>query len=234
MQKTLVISGGTKGIGKAIIEHFAKQGFDIWTCSRNAQDLSALKTNIENTYGTACHIFQADFAKAKDVRAFGKFVLESCPEITVLVNNAGIFQPGSVLQEEEGVFELLMQVNLSSAYHLSRMLVPEMLNNARAHVFNICSTASITPYINGGSYCISKFGLLGMSKVLREELKAHRVAVTSVLPGATYTTSWEGSDLPVERFMPAKDVASAIWQAWQCNEFTVMEELLLRPHEGDL
>jgi short-subunit dehydrogenase len=234
MNNTLIVSGGSKGIGRAVVLKFASEGFDIITCSRNGQDLADLKQHVESRYGVKCHVVEADFEKKESVIAFAKEVKHQCPNPTVLVNNAGIFQPGSVLEEQDGVFEQLLQVNLASAYHLSREIIPSMKKVSRAHVFNICSTASIVPYVNGGSYCISKFALLGMSKVLREELKKERIAVSAILPGATYTTSWEGSGLPESRFMPADDIAQAIFNAWNFNEHTVMEEILLRPHEGDI
>jgi short-subunit dehydrogenase len=109
-----------------------------------------------------------------------------------------------------------------------------MIERQQGHVFNVCSTASVTAYANGGSYCVSKFALLGMSKVLREAMKPHGVRVTSVLPGATLTASWEGTELPPERFMPPEDVASAILAAYQMSARTVVEELILRPQLGDL
>ncbi len=98
----------------------------------------------------------------------------------------------------------------------------------------MCSTASIIPYTNGGSYCISKFALYGMTKVLREELKEHGVRVTAVLPGATLTASWEGVDLPAERFMKPEDVAQAMFTAWSLSSQAVIEELLIRPQLGDI
>lgn len=89
-------------------------------------------------------------------------------------------------------------------------------------------------YTNGGSYCISKFGLLGMSKVLREELKPHSVRVTAILPGATLTDSWAGVDLPKSRFIQVEDVANVLWGAYQMGESCVLEEILMRPLEGDI
>jgi short-subunit dehydrogenase len=90
------------------------------------------------------------------------------------------------------------------------------------------------PYINGGSYCISKYAMYGMTQVLREEMKEHNVRVTAVLPGATYTSSWEGADLPPERLMKPEDVASAVWNAYEMSSRTVVEEIILRPQLGDL
>src|SRR5690606_33154149 len=101
-------------------------------------------------------------------------------------------------------------------------------------IFNMCSTASITPYVNGGSYCISKFALLGMSKVLREEMKPFGIKVTTVIPGATLTASWEGTELPSDRFMKSEDVAATIWTAYALSPQAVLEELIIRPQLGDL
>jgi NAD(P)-dependent dehydrogenase (short-subunit alcohol dehydrogenase family) len=90
------------------------------------------------------------------------------------------------------------------------------------------------PYANGGSYCISKYALLGMTKVLREEMKEHGVRVTAIMPGATLTTSWEGTELPEDRFMNAEDVAHAVWGAYALSERSVVEEIVIRPQLGDI
>jgi NADP-dependent 3-hydroxy acid dehydrogenase YdfG len=128
----------------------------------------------------------------------------------------------------------MIETNLYSAYHLTRGLIGNMMERQEGHIFNICSTASITAYTNGGSYCISKFAMLGMSKVLREEMKPYHVRVTSILPGATLTDSWAGVEIPAERFMASDDVAQVIWTAYNLPSTTVLEEIVLRPQLGDL
>jgi short-subunit dehydrogenase len=109
-----------------------------------------------------------------------------------------------------------------------------MMARRDGHIFNLCSTASIMAYTNGGSYCISKFALYGLTKVLRAELREHDVRVTAVLPGATLTASWEGVNLPPERFMKSEDVAESIWSAYALSKHSVVEEILIRPQLGDL
>lgn len=235
MKNLCVITGGTKGIGKAIVEKVAEQGFDIATCARDAQALKSLKSTIEAKHeDVTVHVKAADVSVKSDVKAFIDFIDGLGLSVELMVNNAGIFIPGQVHQEEDGILERLIATNLYSAYHMVRGLVDHMKSKKSGHIFNICSTASIMPYINGGSYCISKFALLGMSKVLREEMKAHGVRVTSVMPGATLTASWAGSELPPERFMRPTDVAQAIWAAYSLSENSVLEELIIRPQLGDL
>lgn len=235
MNKLIVVTGGTKGIGKAIIELFCANGFDAVTCSRNEQDLQDFKRSIEERfYNVTLYTFKADLSVRSQVAGFGSFVKEIGTVPEVLVNNTGVFIPGQVLEEEEGALEKMIETNLYSAYHLTRQLVHDMIAQHNGHIFNMCSVASIMAYSNGGSYSISKFAMLGMSKVLREELKDKGVRVTAVMPGATLTASWEGVDLPPERFMKPEDVAEACWSAYKMSPQSVVEEIIIRPQLGDL
>lgn len=235
MRKLIVVSGGTKGIGRAILEKFAARDFDLVTCSRNADDLNTLTSEIQSDYyHTQIHSLRADLSKKSEVEKFVSFIRGLERPVDVLVNNTGLFIPGQVHTEEEGSLENMINTNLYSAYYLTRGLIGDMKEKKHGHIFNMCSTASITPYVNGGSYCISKYALLGMSKVLREEMKGFNVRVTSVMPGATLTASWEGTDLPPERFMKPEDVAAAVWAAYSLSPQTVLEELVIRPQLGDI
>lgn len=96
------------------------------------------------------------------------------------------------------------------------------------------SVAGLTAYPNGGTYAVSKWAMLGMTKCLREELKPHQIKVTSILAGATYTSSWEGVDLPIERFMKSEDVAESVWAAYNLSPQSVVEEIVIRPQLGDI
>lgn len=235
MKKLAVITGGTKGIGKAIIENFAAEGYSIATCSRTESDLQYLQKQILTIYPDLEFLYmQADLAQKGQVKSFADMIHKSGIPVEVLVNNSGLFIPGQIHEEEEGTLEKMIDTNLYSAYHLSRALLKRMMDRKKGHIFNICSTASIVPYTNGGSYCIAKFAMLGMSKVLREEMKPYDIRVTSVLPGATYTASWAGTDLPEERFMKAEDVADTVMAAFKLSDRAVLEEVLIRPQLGDL
>ncbi len=226
MAKLLVITGGSKGIGRAIIKKFASEGFDVVTCSRGPADFSDIKGKVDH--------FVADVSDKAQVKAFTDHVKALQRPVDVLVNNAGYFLPGAVIDEPEGTLESMIEGNLYSAYYTSRGIAPSMRKQKTGHIFNMCSIASIKAYPNGGSYAISKFAMLGLSKMLREELKEHGVRVTAVLPGATLTDSWEGTSLPDERFMSPTDVAEAVFGAYNLSKRSVVEEILIRPQLGDL
>jgi short-subunit dehydrogenase len=231
MDKSIVISGGSQGIGKALVKKFLQEGFQVFTCSRSQEKLNALSLEYNNP---RLHTYAADLSDKKQVQAFATWVLGQSTSIEVLVNNTGVFLPGQIQNEEDGVLEKQIETNLYSAYHLTRAFLPTFQSRKSGHIFNMCSTASITAYTLGGSYCISKFALLGMTKVLREETKTQGIRVTAILPGATLTPSWDGVELPAERFIPADDIASTIWSAYQMNPSTVLEEILIRPQLGDI
>ncbi|MGM9512061.1 SDR family oxidoreductase [Larkinella sp. GY13] len=245
MNPLLVVTGGTKGIGRAVVERFAEGGFDVAVCARSEEDLRQLKHEIEESVAEVLEGFDdaviptifpfaADLAQREDVNQFVDFIRSLARPVSALVNNAGVFLPGQIHNEPEGTFELTMNLNVASIYHLTRGLIGDMMKQRKGHIFMMGSTASTTAYPNGGSYCISKFALLGMAKELREEMKPYGVKVTTLLPGATYTDSWAASGLPQARFMQASDVAEVIWSAYNLSAGAVVEEILLRPQLGDI
>lgn len=231
----IVISGGTKGIGLAIAHTFAKAGFDLAICSRNAEDLASMQSEFKSQYPDIDIIVkQTDMSKKTEVLDFADFIKSKWETLDVLVNNAGVFLPGEVHKEEDGVLESQIETNLYSAYYLSRALLPVMLARKKGHIFNMCSIASFMAYPNGGSYSISKFALLGFSKVLRAEMQDKGIKVTSIMPGATWSNSWAGVDLPEDRLMQANDIAVSVWAAWNTSPSAVVEDIILRPQLGDL
>lgn len=230
-----IITGASKGIGRALAEKFASEGHHLALCSRHIQDLEALKSELTlKNPGVYIHIFEADVSRKSDVEAFADFCTSIFPVIDVLINNAGVFIPGKTNEEKDGMLELMINTNLYSAYHLTRKLLPRMHPATKPHIFNMCSVASIMAYPNGGSYSISKFALYGYTKVLRQELLGSKIRVSAILPGATWSHSWEGVDLPEDRLMQASDIAESIYSTWNLGPQAVVEEIVIRPLEGDL
>lgn len=234
--KYAVITGASKGIGRAIAEKLAAEGFDIAICARNAAALAVAKAAIEAQRAGAKVLAEVvDMGVKAEVLAFARKIQEELgPAADILVNNAGIFVPGAVHEEADGHLEKMMNVNVYSAYHLTRQLLPAMQEARRGHIFNLCSTASHKAYPNGGSYSITKFALLGLSKNLREEMKPFNVKVTSISPGPTLTASWEGFGGPEDRLMEPADVSAMIWAAYTLSKQAVVEDILMRPMLGDI
>lgn len=224
--KLIVVSGGSKGIGKAVSERFLAGGFRVVGCARSADTKGAAHPNFT--------FLSCDVTQPEQILAFAQEVKERFGIPDVLVNNAGTYLPGSLLDEPDTALDFMLDVNLKSAYRLTRAFLREMVARKSGAIFNVGSTASFTPYVNGGAYCISKFGLLGFTETLREELKPHQIRVTAVLPGATRTASWDGTTLPDERFIRPADVAEAIWACYALAPQTVVEKIVLRPQLGDI
>jgi short-subunit dehydrogenase len=233
----VVITGASKGIGKAIAEIFAVEGATLFLCSRNEKQLQQTAKEIkENNPKCTVHYKAADLSDKIAVKEFGTWCLQSgVPDI--LVNNAGNFLPGNIYNEEEGNMEKMIATNLYSAYHLTRIVLPAMMdktNSKSRHIFNICSVASLEAYPNGGAYSISKFALLGFSKNLREELKSFNIKVTAVMPGAVLTDSWGNFDNSNKRIMEAHDIALMVLACSKLSMQAVVEDIVLRPQLGDL
>ena len=234
MNFNAVVTGASKGIGFSVAKRLAEAGFSLFIVGRDNARLLEAKSQLLLAGAPEVYIFAGDLSQSDVAKRCTATICETWSSLTVLVNNAGVFLPGTMMEEAEGQFETLMTTNMNSAYHITKGLWPLLKLSNRAHVFNMCSIASITAYAAGGSYSVSKFAMLGFSKSLRLEGMPHGVRVTAILPGATLTDSWAGVDLPSSRFMKPADVANTVYSAFLMNETTVMEEVVLRPILGDI
>jgi len=235
MNKKVIVSGATKGIGRAIVLAMASDGCDVAFCARTAEDVQKFEELLSDKYPDQHFLgVVTDVSIKSQIEAFGERVLNAFDHIDILVNNAGVFLPGALLGEDDGMLELQLNTNLISAYALTRVVAPHMVEQKSGHIINICSVAGIQAYPNGGSYCISKFALRGFSLILREELKESGVKVTNVVPGATWSDSWKGTDLPDSRLMSPEDVAKAVLDLTNMSASSVVEEIIIRPQLGDL
>lgn len=235
----VIITGASKGIGKALAEIFAANGHDLFLCSRG--ELALYKTVEELMTRFPAVTIKAkpfDLSKKEEAIAFGNWCLSfGVPDI--LINNAGLFEPGSVHNEADGLLENQLATNLYSAYHVTRTVLPGMMerpmtNSGKGHIINMCSIASLNAYANGGAYSISKFALHGFSKNLREEMKPYGIKVTSIFPGAVMSASWGDYDNSDKRIMEADDIAKMVFAASQLSVQACVEDIVIRPQLGDL
>ncbi len=230
----VVITGASQGIGLSIAATFANAGYTLLLCSKTKANMDAAGESLIAKYPNATIYYTyADLSNKQDCIQFAHWCLEKGTP-SILVNNAGFFSPGNIQDEADDVLEKQMAVNLYSAYHTTRALLPAMLKMGKGHVFNICSIAALDAYKQGGSYSISKFALLGFSKNLRLDLKDKGIKVTAVCPGATYTNSWNGSGIDPNRIMESEDIAKMIFAAAHLSPQAVVEDIVMRPQKGDL
>ena len=234
--KTIIITGASRGIGFAIAERYAREGWNIGICSRNVEKITEAKRQLialnpnMNILAEVC-----DMGVKEEVVSFGDKCIQEFSSIDILVNNAGIYIPGVISESGfEDNLEDLMKVNLYSAYWLGKVIVPSMKMNRHGHIFNIVSIAGMQAYPNGGSYAVTKFALQGYTRTLREELKKENIRVTGIYPGATYTDSWSASDLPESRFIASSDIAEMVYSTSQLSKSAVVEDIVIRPQEGDI
>jgi short-subunit dehydrogenase len=236
----IVITGASRGIGRAVAAAYAAAGHHLYLCARNEATLQNTITTLQKAFPSVTIKGNAqDLSKKEGALALGQWILDQKIRIDVLVNNAGTYLPGGITDEHTGVLDQMLDLNLFSAYHLTRALLPSMMHQeviqgARGHIFNICSIASQQAYANGGAYGISKYALYGFSKNLREEMKTKLIKVTAVLPGAVFTDSWGDFDNSGHRIMVAEDIATMIFTSSQLSPGACVEEIVIRPQLGDL
>ena len=233
---TILITGASQGIGAAIAGAFAAeygQRARMALVARSRVKLAGVAERV-GVGGAEAVAFPCDLTDDDAVVRLAGDVARTLGVPDVVVNNAGSFVPGGVLEMSATDFRDQVESNLTSAFLVTRAFLPAMVARGTGDVFFMGSVASIKGYPRGVAYGAAKHGLLGLARSLREEVARHGIRVTTLLPGATYTTSWAASGLPEERFMPAEDIAQMVVNLHRLSGRTVAEEVLIRPTLGDV
>lgn len=230
-----LITGATKGMGRAIAVAFAGLGINVAVCSRNQADLEALAAEI-SAINPDVKVFTqvADGSKKDQLLNFASAAQQALGYISIVVNNLGIFAPLSILDDADDTFETQMNTNFMPAYHLYRHFGKTMMEAKRGHIFNICSVASLQPIPPAGSYSISKYALLGLNKIMRQEMQPHGVKVTAIIPGSTLTASWDGAQVNKDDFVLPEDIAAAVVTCFTMSTGANVDELVVRPKGGQV
>ncbi len=223
-----IITGATKGIGRAIAIILAKNGYNIIGCARNKKALIDFETEIKS-YGVNVLAIKADCSKKQDILSFIEQALIFAPKVDVLVNNVGVFFPGSLLDEADDIFEIQQEINVNATYYIAKRIGMLMRTQGFGHIFNVCSVASKAPVENAGSYSVTKAAMLSLNHVLRSELAPHNVKVTAIIPGSTYTASWEGTTIDKEKFVQPEDVAKSVIAILNLSDGVNVDEIELKP-----
>jgi short-subunit dehydrogenase len=234
MQNAL-ITGATKGIGLAIAKALAKESINLAICSRNEEDLWAVKEALLQI-NPAIKVFTrvTDCSLSEEVRSFAAEAEQELQSIQIIVNNAGLFLPGNILDEAENSLQKQLDLNLMAGYELYRYFGKKLMAARTGHIFNICSVASKKVVVNAGSYSVTKFAQLGLNHIMREEMKAQQVKVTAILPGSTLTNSWAGTTVPPEKFVLPEDVAAAVINCLKMAAGANVDELIIETATGEI
>lgn len=228
-----IVTGATKGMGRAIVMELAANNYNITFCARDENQVEAFLDELRKGYPHLLFFgMRADMENSSDVNGFAEFAARNFGQVDVLINNAGLYIPSELMNEDERCLQRQMQVNVFAPHFLSKFFAAKMIDHGRGHIINICSIASLEPVTRAGSYSISKTALLGLTKALREELRPAGVKVTAVLPGSTLTDSWSGTDLPSDWFILSQDIAKSIINCLQMSSGANIDEIIIRPLYG--
>ncbi len=230
----VVVTGASQGIGQAIAEAFAAE-YDA-RVALAARTRTALEQTADacRTRGGTPLVLPTDVTDDAAVADLAAAVHEEWGPPDVLVNNAGAFTNTPLAELTLEGFRDQIDVNLTSAFAVTKAFLPAMRERGEGHLFFMGSVASLMAYPGNAGYCAAKHGLRGLARTVRAETKDEGLRVTTVLPGATDTPTWDGAGVAEERLMAPEDVAQSVVNAYRLSDRTVLEELLLRPQEGDV
>jgi short-subunit dehydrogenase len=233
--KNAIITASTKGMGRAISISFAKEGLNLAICSRHDDELAAFKTELL-AINPNIKVFTSvtDCSVKQQVLAFAAAAGAELGDISIIVNNAGMYTYSSILDDTEDAFQKQVNTNLMPAYELYRYFGKKMMAAKDGHIFNICSIAAISPIAEAGTYSVTKFALLGLTKVMRLEMQDHGVKVTAIIPGSTLTDSWKGMLVDKDKMVLPEDIASAVINIYKMSVGANVDEIIIKPAYGQI
>ena len=185
--KTAVITGGTKGLGKALCLRFAEEGAQVALCGRSVDLINRARLEL-STYGVRVLAEQCDISDADQVQSFAEHVLEEFSTIDVLINNAALLGPRVPIAEYSTVrWDHVLQVNVHGLFYVTKTFLPAMIHQRSGSIINVASSVGKQGRAGWGAYAVSKFALEGFTQTLAEEVRTQGIRVNSVNPGAMAT-----------------------------------------------
>jgi NAD(P)-dependent dehydrogenase (short-subunit alcohol dehydrogenase family) len=223
-----LVTGGSRGIGLAIAQRLATLGASVAICGRDRAALEKSAKSIESSGAKA--FFQAtDVTRANDVQALVAKTEAALGPVDILVNNAGIGLFGPTHEKTEGDWDRVLDTNLKSVFLVTRAVAPSMIRRGSGDIINISSLAGKNTFAGGGIYCASKWGLMGLTGCLAEDLREHGVRVSVICPGSVATEfSGRGSKDP-SKVLSADDVAHAVEAIVTQAPGSFLSEMHVRP-----
>jgi 3-oxoacyl-[acyl-carrier protein] reductase len=226
--QTALITGGSRGIGLAIARRLGHLGARVSLCARNAETLEIAKEGLRKE-GIEAAGFPADIGRANQVAALIEKTHKALGEIDILVNNAGIGLSRPLHEVGEEEWDRLMDTNLKGVFLVSKAVVPEMIRRRKGYIVNISSLAGKNAFPGGGVYCASKWGLLGLTNCLAEELRGYGIRVSAVCPGSVASEFSPHAGKDEQKMLQPEDVAHVVAMVVTAAPQSFISEVLMRP-----
>ncbi len=226
--KVALITGASRGIGLAIAKSLATMGAKISVCARDAGRLVAVAADLER-HGITVLAVPADVSRAADVATLVQKTEQSLGPVEILVNNAGIGLFGPIQEAAEKDWDSVLDTNLKSVFLLGRTVAPGMISRRSGHIVNIVSLAGKNAFPGGGIYCASKWGLLGLTECMAEDLRPFGIRVSAICPGSVATDFSAPSNKDPRKMLQPEDVAHAVAMIVTQAPQSFISEVLLRP-----
>lgn len=226
--KTALVTGGGRGIGRAIALKLASLGAGVAICGRDEAKLTQTERELR-AQGVKAAALRADVTRASEVAKLIEQVVAAFGQIHLLVNNAGMGLFGSVHEKSEEEWDRLMNTNLKSVFLVSRAVIPGMIRQGGGDIINISSLAGKNVFAGGGIYCASKWGLQGLSGCMAEDLREHGIRVSTVCPGSVATEFSGRGPKDAAKVLKAEDVAHAVAMIATQGDQSFLSEVHLRP-----
>ncbi len=237
MGKIAIVTGGSRGIGKAIAEELASKGYGLILLANDKARLGKTAKDIAQKYKVNVDCFACNLSKIKEIDSFEKYCTAKKVAIDVIVNNAGTFISGTTEDAAIDSYEEMQAVNMRGTFYLTQKLIPLIKKGQQKRIIIISTCRALEPYPGGEDgtlYAISKWALRGWARSLREELRKYKIGVTVIYPGAVFTDLWEGTKTPKGQFIDPKDVAKAVCAALSVSPQTVIEDMVIMPLVGNI
>ena len=213
LDKKAVITGASRGIGRAVVELFVAHGAEVFCCARSREDLEDLKREVSGADGVV-HIKAVDLALPEEIESFFDFVSEHTASLDTLVNSAGIFEKAKIEETSEAVFNRVMNLNLKAPLLVCREAINYLRKAGSATIVNISSLSGcfgLQKFPGFGSYDISKYGLWGLTEILALELAEYGIRVNQVSPSGVDTDMFRQASPPgMEPLLSPEDVARSV------------------------
>ena len=223
-----LVTGGSRGIGRAIALRLAKLGAGVAICGRDLQPLATTEAELRQS-GSPVYSQIADVSKSADVTTLVDKTQAALGPISVLVNNAGIGLFGPAHEKTEADWDRVLDTNLKSVFLVSRAVVPNMIKRGSGDIINISSLAGRNAFAGGGIYCASKWGLQGLSACMAEDLREHGIRVSVICPGSVATEFSTRSYKDPTKVLSPEDVAHALEMIVTQGPQSFLSEIHLRP-----